>query len=114
MRVCLWFFVVVIVFGFGDGKNADQRLRTERISGAILLSPSRLTLYWNLSCFHFFKVRFYLFLLDFILFCLIVAVAFLRCFSFSLIFQLEVLQDCNIENGGFCAHASTESEWIWT
>jgi hypothetical protein len=53
MRVCLWFFVVVIVFGFGDGKNADQRLRTERISGAILLSPSRLTLYWNLSCFHF-------------------------------------------------------------
>lgn len=77
MRVCLWVFVVVIVFGFGDGKHAYQRLRTERISGAILLSPSRLTLYWNLSCFYFLEVRFYLFLLDFISFCLIVCCCFL-------------------------------------
>ncbi|KAJ6703255.1 EXOSTOSIN HEPARAN SULFATE GLYCOSYLTRANSFERASE -RELATED [Salix viminalis] len=34
MRACLWVFVVVIVFGFGDGKHAYQRLRTERISGS--------------------------------------------------------------------------------
>ncbi|KAJ6695116.1 EXOSTOSIN HEPARAN SULFATE GLYCOSYLTRANSFERASE -RELATED [Salix koriyanagi] len=34
MRVCLWVFVVVIVFGSGDGKHAYQRLRTERISGS--------------------------------------------------------------------------------
>jgi hypothetical protein len=38
MRTCLWVFAVVLVFGFVDGKKIE-RLRTERISGGILLSP---------------------------------------------------------------------------